>query len=76
MPVSARSARYSGSERPAWRMNHTGTSGGAPTAGRDEERRVAQVAARGRNGRHDGGRLGDHDSAILPRRRRVPRARQ
>ena len=30
MPVSARSARYSGSERPAWRMNHTGTRGGRP----------------------------------------------
>jgi hypothetical protein len=29
--VSARSARYSGSDRPAWRMNHTGVYGtGSP----------------------------------------------
>ena len=28
MLVSARRARYSGSERPAWRMNHTGTCAG------------------------------------------------
>src|SRR5690349_2664278 len=33
IPVSARSARYSGSERPAWRMNQTGSrSGRSPRA--------------------------------------------
>ncbi|GAA3047650.1 hypothetical protein GCM10010528_28620 [Gordonia defluvii] len=28
IPRSARSARYSGNERPAWRMNHTGRRDG------------------------------------------------
>ncbi|SLJ60461.1 Uncharacterised protein [Mycobacteroides abscessus subsp. abscessus] len=33
MPMPARSSRYSGSERPAWRMNHTGRRlGVAPVA--------------------------------------------
>ena len=27
MPTPSRNARYSGSERPAWRMNHTGVWG-------------------------------------------------
>ena len=48
---------------------------GTPAAGGDEERGVAQVPARPREGRHGGGGRGDHDPAILPRRRRVPRAR-
>ena len=31
MPTPSRRARYSGSERPAWRMNHTGVWGtGSP----------------------------------------------
>ncbi len=30
MPVPARNARYSGSERPAWRMNQTGNREGVP----------------------------------------------
>ena len=53
MLVPARSARYSGSERPACRMNHTGTCAGRPTAGGDEERRITQLAARPGHGRYD-----------------------
>ena len=35
MPTPSRMARYSGSERPAWRMNHTGVCGtGSPRAAR------------------------------------------
>ena len=55
MPVSARSARYSGSDRPAWRMNHTGTCAGRPTAGGDEEGGITQLAARPGHGRYDRG---------------------
>ena len=35
MPTPSRTARYSGSDRPAWRMNQTGVCGtGSPRAAR------------------------------------------
>ena len=35
IPTPSRTLRYSGSERPAWRMNHTGVCGtGSPRAAR------------------------------------------
>ena len=55
MPVSARSARYSGSDRPACRMNQTGTCGRALTAGRGQQRRGARSRRRRRT---DGGTAG------------------
>ena len=69
IPVSARSARYSGSERPAWRMNHTGTCAGRPAAGGHQERRVAQVAAgaTGSGGGGDGRGRAVIMASIIPR---------
>ncbi len=37
----ARRARYSGSERPAWRMNHTGVRLGVRAGGGGEKRRLS-----------------------------------
>ena len=41
----ARSARYSGSDRPAWRMNHTGTRLGLRPRGGGQIRRLGQLTA-------------------------------
>ena len=48
IPTPSRTARYSGSDRPAWRMNHTGVCGtGSPRAARRKAlscERVGRVA--------------------------------
>src|SRR5947209_8776861 len=53
--VPARSARYSGSERPAWRMNHTGVRvTGCPRAARTRSESAGAGAAESAAGRFAG----------------------
>ena len=69
IPVPARRARYSGSERPAWRMNHTGACDGRPrapprgTGRRGRWRRAGVGGRRARAGRRSGG---SHDHGLQP----------
>ncbi|GAA4527149.1 hypothetical protein GCM10023192_10050 [Amycolatopsis samaneae] len=75
MGTPSRSARYSGSDRPAWRMNQTGVRAGrsplaAASSGEDGSARRAAVAA-------GDGEAGEGDSEedivfIVPRPRMGP----
>ncbi len=63
MVVPARSARYSGSDRPAWRMNHTGGRG----PGRPVAARTSRESAPGRGTGTDGDGDGDVDGIAVHR---------
>ena len=50
IPMPSRTLRYSGSERPAWRMNQTGVCDGVLAAGGHQERALGQAGVAGGGG--------------------------